>query len=53
MCLLSNFIKFSPAVAKETSKMSQPIRRQGDHLCFPIDSKKKTTLGRGLEVGAY
>ena len=43
-CFLSSFVEFHSAVSEEKSKMSQPIRRQGGHLVFPI-GPKYTNLG--------
>ena len=38
-CFLSSFVKFRSVVAKEKSKMSQPISGQGGHLGFSIKPK--------------
>ena len=35
----SSFVEFCTAVSEEKSKMSQPIRGQGDHFVFPIGPK--------------
>ena len=41
-------MKFCAAVAEEMSKMSQPIRALGGHICWPIGTKN-TNLVEDLE----
>ena len=48
-CFLSSFVEFRSVVSKEKSKMSQPIRGQGGHLVFPIDSKN-TNVVKDVEI---
>ena len=38
-CLLSSFIKICSTVTEEKQHMSQPIRSQGNHLCWWIGPK--------------
>ena len=46
---LSSFFEFRSVVLEKKSKMTQPIRGQGCHLVFPIDSKN-TNLVEGVEI---
>ena len=45
-CILSCFVEFRSAVSERKSKMSQPIRSQGGHLVFPIN----TNLVEDIEI---
>ena len=38
---MSSFVEFHSAISEEKLKMSQPIRGQGGHLVFLIDTNNK------------
>ena len=46
---MPSFVEFHSAVSEEKSKMSQPIRGQGGHLVFPINSKN-TSFVEDVEI---
>ena len=46
---MSSFVEFRSAVSEEKSKMSQPIRGQGDPLIFSI-GPKNTNLVEDVKI---